>query len=645
MPSTHGHPRFPNGTDSAALTETFSYTNGMLSSVALSGRKIDSSSITAATITPLYTPAGTLKKYTVAQTGGATQATTITQDSTLLPRPSSISTTLGGFATGTYTYDGAGNVLSMGSDNFKYDNRSRLISAYYNSGSTCTDSAGNTGRNQCFAYDRWANLTGVTGTNPRTLTTSTTTNRLSSGSYDNRGNLLTFGGQTLTWDDLSRQRKDLTASVTWQYLYRGDPERLVRIPWWGTSGPNVTRREAARYFTQGEGWTPSTGCTETGRSFTDVHCGDQDWQPIETFFDQGITAGCGSGNFCPDTAITRGQMMVFLLKVEHGSSYSPPACTGVFADVPCPSGARRSRRSTSPACNATSDPSLHAVQADPAQRHRLSLREEPHLASVRQWKLRHQREPVDLPAGVGADRAGRDDDPGRAGDALARPFERGPLHLASPRVRPVVAEVAKRPEVDRDETLVRRDVPAQVVGDLVPFGPAVVVVGRESARVEDEHEADGGESRNPEKVPGARLRDRETGQEDGREPRRQEIADCRVVGPHLQDGDDKRSTEDEPGAGEECQTRAPPPGPGRWRPVPRRPRSRSRAVRRASRRAEDLQPVREPREIQPLGTHGPRLSGAPEDDRQPGRIETAKPASAIGSVSTNAGGSFSGTVR
>ena len=100
----------------------------------------------------------------------------------------------------------------------------------------------------------------------------------------------------------------------------------------------MTRREAARYFTQGEGWTPSTGCTEAGRSFTDVHCGDQDWQPIETFFDQGITAGCGSGNFCPDTAITRGQMMVFLLKVEHGSSYSPPACTGVFADVPCPSG-------------------------------------------------------------------------------------------------------------------------------------------------------------------------------------------------------------------------------------------------------------------------------------------------------------------
>jgi hypothetical protein len=30
-------------------------------------------------------------------------------------------------------------------------------------------------------------------------------------------------------------------------------------------------------------------------------------------------------------------MSAFLLKAEHGSSYTPPACQGVFADVPCPS--------------------------------------------------------------------------------------------------------------------------------------------------------------------------------------------------------------------------------------------------------------------------------------------------------------------
>ena len=30
-------------------------------------------------------------------------------------------------------------------------------------------------------------------------------------------------------------------------------------------------------------------------------------------------------------------MQYFLLKALHGSAYAPPDCTGIFADVPCPS--------------------------------------------------------------------------------------------------------------------------------------------------------------------------------------------------------------------------------------------------------------------------------------------------------------------
>jgi uncharacterized repeat protein (TIGR03803 family) len=51
----------------------------------------------------------------------------------------------------------------------------------------------------------------------------------------------------------------------------------------------------------------------------------------------GITAGCGGGNYCPSAPVTRAQMAVFLLKAEHGPAYAPPACTGTFADVACPS--------------------------------------------------------------------------------------------------------------------------------------------------------------------------------------------------------------------------------------------------------------------------------------------------------------------
>jgi FG-GAP-like repeat/Immunoglobulin I-set domain/S-layer homology domain len=50
----------------------------------------------------------------------------------------------------------------------------------------------------------------------------------------------------------------------------------------------------------------------------------------------GITGGCGGGNYCPTSPVRRDQMAAFLLKSEHGSAYTPPACIGVFSDVPCP---------------------------------------------------------------------------------------------------------------------------------------------------------------------------------------------------------------------------------------------------------------------------------------------------------------------
>jgi hypothetical protein len=75
----------------------------------------------------------------------------------------------------------------------------------------------------------------------------------------------------------------------------------------------------------------------TGTVFGDVSTGTFAAAWIEELAALGITAGCGSGNFCPDEPVTRGQMAVFLLKSLHGSSFTPPSCVGAFADVPCPS--------------------------------------------------------------------------------------------------------------------------------------------------------------------------------------------------------------------------------------------------------------------------------------------------------------------
>jgi hypothetical protein len=71
--------------------------------------------------------------------------------------------------------------------------------------------------------------------------------------------------------------------------------------------------------------------------FADVPCPSTfaDW--VEALADEGISAGCGGGNFCPASPVRRDQMAPFLLKAKHGSSYVPPPCAGTFSDVACPS--------------------------------------------------------------------------------------------------------------------------------------------------------------------------------------------------------------------------------------------------------------------------------------------------------------------
>ena len=59
---------------------------------------------------------------------------------------------------------------------------------------------------------------------------------------------------------------------------------------------------------------------------------------IEDFYNRGIIASCNPRpplRYCPNAAVTRGQLAALLLKTSQGSTYTPPACTGVFRDVPC----------------------------------------------------------------------------------------------------------------------------------------------------------------------------------------------------------------------------------------------------------------------------------------------------------------------
>jgi hypothetical protein len=56
---------------------------------------------------------------------------------------------------------------------------------------------------------------------------------------------------------------------------------------------------------------------------------------IEALKADGITSGCSAIQFCPNNGITRAQAAIFLLRGKFNSSHVPPTATGtVWLDVP-----------------------------------------------------------------------------------------------------------------------------------------------------------------------------------------------------------------------------------------------------------------------------------------------------------------------
>ncbi|HEY0515463.1 MAG TPA: S-layer homology domain-containing protein [Thermoanaerobaculia bacterium] len=103
-------------------------------------------------------------------------------------------------------------------------------------------------------------------------------------------------------------------------------------------GVAMTRDEMAIFLLRakaGGGYTPPA-CTTP--MFSDVPCSSSYAPWINELVRRGVTAGCGNGKYCPATSVTRAQMAVFLLATLQGPGWSPPACTSpAFADMPCTS--------------------------------------------------------------------------------------------------------------------------------------------------------------------------------------------------------------------------------------------------------------------------------------------------------------------
>ena len=99
----------------------------------------------------------------------------------------------------------------------------------------------------------------------------------------------------------------------------------------------VNRAQMAIFLLRGMhggSYTPPAVGGSTG--FGDVPL-DATYAPwVKQLAAEGITAGCGGGNFCPLQIVNRAQMAIFLLRAKHGAAYTPPAVgasTG-FGDVP-----------------------------------------------------------------------------------------------------------------------------------------------------------------------------------------------------------------------------------------------------------------------------------------------------------------------
>jgi ELWxxDGT repeat protein len=97
----------------------------------------------------------------------------------------------------------------------------------------------------------------------------------------------------------------------------------------------VTRAEAAVFLVRAARGSTFVPPSATGTVFQDVPAGHWAAAWIEQLAADGITSGCGGGNFCPSGPLTRAEAAVLLLKARHGSGFVPPPATGtVFNDVP-----------------------------------------------------------------------------------------------------------------------------------------------------------------------------------------------------------------------------------------------------------------------------------------------------------------------
>jgi hypothetical protein len=150
-------------------------------------------------------------------------------------------------------------------------------------------------------------------------------------------------GNFITGEVYTVNKPSTFADVPFGYWANGYIERLYKAGITGgcTSVPlnycpttPVTRAQMAIFLLRGIHGKLYTPPPATGTKFTDVPLGTFGAAWIEQLATEGITSGCGGGNYCPTQTVSRAQMAIFLVRAKHGVAFVPPTATGLFPDVP-----------------------------------------------------------------------------------------------------------------------------------------------------------------------------------------------------------------------------------------------------------------------------------------------------------------------
>lgn len=97
---------------------------------------------------------------------------------------------------------------------------------------------------------------------------------------------------------------------------------------------NVSRAQMAVFLERGIRGSDFVPPAATGNVFIDISKDAFAAGFIEQLYLDGITGGCGSNNYCPDSDVTRAQMAVFLLRSKYGATFVPlPLAVPSFLDV------------------------------------------------------------------------------------------------------------------------------------------------------------------------------------------------------------------------------------------------------------------------------------------------------------------------